>query len=85
MRVVIRGCMVVTPEKGGVRAERGAIVVDGDRIALPWSLRYQLAFDAALACRNFKRPVAPVASRQPSHLLPSAAANFARLSARSHG
>ncbi len=33
MSMVILGGMVVTPERGGVRAERGAIVVDGDRIA----------------------------------------------------
>jgi len=33
MSMVIRGGMVVTPERDGVRAERGTIVVDGDRIA----------------------------------------------------
>jgi guanine deaminase len=33
MSLVIRGGMLVTPEGEGVRAERGTIVVDGDRIA----------------------------------------------------
>jgi hypothetical protein len=62
MRVVIRGGMVVTPEKGGVRAERGAIVVDGDRIALPWSLRCLLASRsnwASVRRRSSPRTVLP--------------------------
>ena len=33
MSLVIGGGLVVTPERDGVRAERGTIVVDGDRIA----------------------------------------------------
>jgi cytosine/adenosine deaminase-related metal-dependent hydrolase len=33
MKILIRGGLIVTPEGKGVRAERGTIVVEGDRIA----------------------------------------------------